>query len=272
MNSVTRLISPAHNSVTAMISSGVMLMQVSEREEIHHMKKHIIALAALATLSVGAAGQASASSVHTVESGETLWSISQDANVSVEELQTLNGLKSTLIFPSQKLKIEDKMEKHVVMKGDTLFGIAEKNNLSVDELKNKNGISSDIIHPGDKLVVDGSKTVSAQSSTENVEKKAVASATTEMTVTATAYTAYCEGCSGVTATGIDLRSNPNQKVIAVDPSIIPLGTRVWVEGYGEAIAGDTGSSIKGERIDVFMENEQDALNWGRKTVTIKVLD
>ena len=47
---------------------------------------------------------------------------------------------------------------------------------------------------------------------------------------------------------------------------------MWVEGYGEAVAGDTGSAIKGERIDVFMENEQDALNWGRKTVTIKVLD
>ena len=88
MDSVTRLISPAHKSVTAMISSGVMLMQVSEREEIHHMKKHIITLVALATLSVGAAGQVSASSVHTVESGETLWSISQEANVSVEELQT----------------------------------------------------------------------------------------------------------------------------------------------------------------------------------------
>jgi len=255
-----------------MISSGVMLMQVSEREEIHHMKKHIITLVALATLSVGAAGQVSASSVHTVESGETLWSISQDANVSVEELKTLNGLKSTRIFPSQKLKIEDKKEIHVVVKGDTLFKIAEKNNLSVDKLMSKNGISNDIIHPGDKLVVDGSKTGSAQSSSDNVKKKAVASATNEMTVTATAYTAYCDGCSGITASGIDLRSNPNKKVIAVDPSIIPLGTRVWVEGYGEAVAGDIGSSIKGNRIDVFMENEQDALNWGRKTVTIKVLD
>ena len=137
---------------------------------------------------------------------------------------------------------------------------------------NKNGISNDIIHPGDKLVVDGSKTASAQSSSDTVKKRAVASATNEMTVTATAYTAYCEGCSGITASGIDLRSNPNKKVIAVDPSIIPLGTRVWVEGYGEAVAGDIGSSIKGNRIDVFMENEQDALNWGRKTVTIKVLD
>ena len=255
-----------------MISLRVMLVQVSEKEDIHHMKKHIIALAAIATLSVGAAGQASASSVHTVESGETLWSISQEANVSVEELQAWNGLKSTRIFPAQSLNIEGKVETHVVVKGDTLFGIAENNNLSVDELMNKNGISSDIIHPGEKLVVEGSKTASAQSSTHNEVKKSVASATKEMTVTATAYTANCDGCSGITAAGIDLLSNPNKKVIAVDPSVIPMGTRVWVEGYGEAIAGDTGSSIKGKKIDVFMENEQDALNWGRKTITIKILD
>ena len=96
--------------------------------------------------------------------------------------------------------------------------------------------------------------------------------TKEMSVTATAYTAYCEGCSGITFTGIDLRSNPNQKVIAVDPSIIPLGSRVWVEGYGEAIAGDIGGAIKGNIIDVFLEHRQDALNWGRKTVTIKILE
>ena len=92
-----------------------------------------------------------------------------------------------------------------------------------------------------------------------------------MTVTATAYTAYCDGCSGVTATGIDLRSNPNQKVIAVDPSVIPLGTRVWVEGYGEAVAGDNGSAMKGNTINVFMENEQDALIGDVKRLKLKCL-
>ena len=93
-----------------------------------------------------------------------------------------------------------------------------------------------------------------------------------MTVSATAYTAYCAGCSGTTATGIDLRSNPNQKVIAVDPSVIPLGSKVWVEGYGEAIAGDTGGAIKGNKIDVFIPSQGAALDWGRKNVTIKVLN
>ena len=93
-----------------------------------------------------------------------------------------------------------------------------------------------------------------------------------MTMTATAYTAYCNGCSGTTANGTDLRANPDKKVIAVDPSVIPLGTRVWVEGYGEAIAADTGSAIKGNKIDVFIPSEEAALAWGRKTVKVTILD
>src|SRR5699024_1065439 len=59
----------------------------------------------------------------------------------------------------------------------------------------------------------------------------------ELTVEATAYVPNCSGCSGITATGINVKDNPNMKVISVDPSVIPLGSKVWVEGYGEAIAG-----------------------------------
>jgi 3D (Asp-Asp-Asp) domain-containing protein len=81
---------------------------------------------------------------------------------------------------------------------------------------------------------------------------------------ATAYTAYCTGCSGVTRTGQDLRKNPNQKVIAVDPSVIPLGSIVHVEGYGEALAGDIGGAIKGNKIDVFIPSESEANRWGRQ--------
>ena len=93
----------------------------------------------------------------------------------------------------------------------------------------------------------------------------------EFYVEATAYTAYCNGCNGYTATGIDLRANPNIKVIAVDPSVIPLGTKVWVEGYGYAIAADTGKHIKGKRIDLFFPTKTEAYRWGRKTVKIRIL-
>lgn len=91
-------------------------------------------------------------------------------------------------------------------------------------------------------------------------------------MSASAYTGSCSGCSGHTATGINLNANPNMKIIAVDPNVIPLGSKVWVEGYGEAVAGDTGGSIVGNRIDVHVPSKSAAYNWGRRTVTVKVLN
>ncbi|TDL30435.1 DUF348 domain-containing protein [Jeotgalibacillus sp. S-D1] len=93
----------------------------------------------------------------------------------------------------------------------------------------------------------------------------------EMYVSSTAYTASCNGCSGITATGINLKANPDLKVIAVDPSVIPLGTKVHVEGYGYAVAGDTGGAIKGNKIDVFVSSQEEALQWGNRQVKIKIL-
>lgn len=101
---------------------------------------------------------------------------------------------------------------------------------------------------------------------EPVEKKG-----RTMQMRATAYTAYCSGCSGITATGIDLRSNPNQKVIAVDPNVIPLGSKVYVEGYGTAIAGDTGGAIKGNKIDVFIPTKAEAFKFGVKQVNVTMI-
>jgi 3D (Asp-Asp-Asp) domain-containing protein len=62
------------------------------------------------------------------------------------------------------------------------------------------------------------------------------------------------------------------KVISVDPKVIKLNTKVYVPGYGYAIAGDTGGAIKGNKIDIFMSSKKDALNWGRKTVKIQILN
>ncbi|NHM29429.1 3D domain-containing protein [Neobacillus terrae] len=101
--------------------------------------------------------------------------------------------------------------------------------------------------------------------TEAVEGKVI-------TVKATAYTASCEGCSGVTATGINLKQNPNAKIISVDPSVIPLGTKVYVEGYGYAVAGDTGGGIKGNEIDVFISSQDEAVKWGSRQIKVTLLD
>jgi len=123
------------------------------------------------------------------------------------------------------------------------------------------------------------KETPAQTNQQKAETTKVSSTNTEspsgktVTVEATGYIAMCtEGCTGITATGMDLASNPNAKVIAVDPSVIPLGTRVYVPGYGEAIAADTGGAIDGHKIDIHMPTTEAALDWGRQTIDVTILD
>ncbi|MGB9342295.1 3D domain-containing protein [Trichococcus sp.] len=90
-----------------------------------------------------------------------------------------------------------------------------------------------------------------------------------LVVSATAYSRHEAGLSNFTATGIDLSVNP--MVVAVDPSVIPLGSLVNVPGYGIAIAGDTGGAIVGNKIDLHMEDLNAALAFGRQTLTITIL-
>ncbi|MEH7265372.1 LysM peptidoglycan-binding domain-containing protein [Priestia megaterium] len=332
------------------------------------MKKHIFTLGATALVSIGIADAASADTdTHKVKAGETLFSISQQHNVTVEDLKKWNGLSSTLIYANQTLQIgststdspssstpttTSSNHTYTVKSGDTLYRIAKNNGTSVQQLKEWNNLSSHLIYVNQVLKISGTGTVSSSPSAPVQEKtnetqaspapsnsksykvqpgdtmwsiaqrhgisisqlkqwnnlssntiyinqvlqvggQAAAQAkpstpststpapapaqesksvSKDITVEATAYTAYCAGCSGITATGIDLRSNPNRKVIAVDPRVIPLGSRVYVEGYGEAIAGDTGGAIKGTRVDLFMASQSSALNWGRKTVKLQILD
>ncbi|MGM8213062.1 ubiquitin-like domain-containing protein [Virgibacillus sp. W0430] len=124
-----------------------------------------------------------------------------------------------------------------------------------------------------KVVAIGTKEVKKSQTASIASTAGQASASgKELYVTASAYTAKCKGCSGYTATGINLNANPNMKVIAVDPNVIPLGSKVWVEGYGTAIAADTGGSIKGNRIDAHFPTKQAAYSFGRKKVKVKILD
>lgn len=80
-----------------------------------------------------------------------------------------------------------------------------------------------------------------------------------LTVTATGYS-----LAGHTATGLPVGIG----VVAVDPSVIPLGTRMTIPGYGEGVAADTGSAVQGYTIDLWFPTLADALAWGRRTVTI----
>jgi 3D (Asp-Asp-Asp) domain-containing protein len=84
---------------------------------------------------------------------------------------------------------------------------------------------------------------------------------------ATAYTASCIGCSGITASG----RPAGHGVVAVDPRFIPLGSRLYIPGYGHAVAGDTGSAIRGNRIDLGFNSLRDALLFGRRAIMVYVL-
>ncbi len=88
-----------------------------------------------------------------------------------------------------------------------------------------------------------------------------------MVMEATAYAG-----DGITASGNGTNRNPNgYSTIAVDPRVIPLGSRVYVEGYGYAIAHDTGGAIKGNRIDLFMNSEAECNSWGIRSVKVYIL-
>ncbi|MGM7634601.1 3D domain-containing protein [Bacillus sp. Hm123] len=160
---------------------------------------------------------------------------------------------------------------HTVKRGDTLWSISQKYKTTVSQIKKWNNLKSNMLYSGTKLIVSNTDSTAAASKPAKPSKPTNQKVVKELTVRASAYTAYCRGCSGITATGINLKKNPYAKVIAVDPRVIPLGSKVYVEGYGEAIAGDKGGAIKGNRIDVHMPTKKRAYSWGVRKVKIKVL-
>lgn len=96
-----------------------------------------------------------------------------------------------------------------------------------------------------------------------VERTAYVAASA-LNMIATAYTAGCFGCSGITAIG----RPAGHGIVAVDPIVIPLGTRLFIPGYGFAIAGDTGGAIRGRRIDLGFNSMRDAMRFGRREVVV----
>jgi len=89
-----------------------------------------------------------------------------------------------------------------------------------------------------------------------------------MTMSASAYSAYDDGNGHYTSGGNLVRKG----LVAVDPTVIPLGTRLFIPGYGHAIADDTGGAIKGNRIDMAFGSHGEAMDFGRQQVTVYILD
>jgi 3D (Asp-Asp-Asp) domain-containing protein/peptidoglycan hydrolase CwlO-like protein len=107
-----------------------------------------------------------------------------------------------------------------------------------------------------RRVVEQAQTVQAHAA---VPRAPLLVGSRTITVTATGYSLL-----GHTSSGLPVGPG----VVAVDPAVIPLGTRMTVPGYGEAVAADTGSAVTGNTIDLWFPTTTDALAWGRRTVTI----
>lgn len=122
------------------------------------------------------------------------------------------------------------------------------------------------------------KAAAEQAAKEQAEAQAASASTGQQPAGQTFFmesTAYSSdpadalGGGTVTATGQNLLTNP--MAVAVDPNVIPLGTRLYVEGYGEAIASDTGGAIKGNIVDVHFPTYEQCVQWGRRQVKVTIL-
>jgi 3D (Asp-Asp-Asp) domain-containing protein len=93
-----------------------------------------------------------------------------------------------------------------------------------------------------------------------------------LTMIATAYSDSVISCGRWAGHPTPIGLKARYGVIAVDPKVIPLRTKLYVEGYGYGIAGDVGGAIKGNRIDLCFDTHREAVNYGRKKVKVYILE
>lgn len=184
------------------------------------MKKQALALTVTLILGLGVCASPSfAKDTISFRPFDMLWGVSKIYNLSLGDYEPLDETDSTWFYPEQNLNVvEPKIDsslkdQHFVEAGDTLFTIARVNGVSVQELKEWNNLSSDLIYVGETLAIKASaaKPKTAESKATRVattpSKKKVTTSSTNtvsaptntgktLTMRATAYTAYCEGCSG----------------------------------------------------------------------------
>ena len=144
---------------------------------------------------------------------------------------------------------------------------------AIKEFQKSRGLTEDgICGDGTYYYLSGGQTYEGESAGPVREEKAAGAASIPsgraIYVSASGYSAYDPGNSKHTSSGTLVRHG----VIAVDPDVIPLGTRVFIPGYGEAVAEDIGSSIRGHRIDVAFDTHEEALAFGRQDLEIIIIE
>ena len=228
-------------------------------------------------------------SVYTVQPGDSVASIAAAFGIDIDYIVSSNPdlyedpdlllVGQELLIPSVNGLI------YTVKLGDTLFDIASFYQIDVQSIFAfaSNGIASaDTIVEGMVLLLPGAvlgppipaavaavgvTTASDSSSHPTSTPDGELQCARTLTVWATWYTAASAGGSGVTYTGTTVQKG----TVAVDPSVIPLGTRMYIPGYGYGVAEDTGGAILGNMIDLGY-GPNDIWDWGSRYVDICILD
>ena len=202
---------------------------------------------------------------YTIKWGDTLSVISEATGASLDTLVQVNEIQdANLIYPGTVLRFSADQKEVTVDNGTEQRSYRVQNNNEVKEVETTEATTQ----------ATETETTQAAQATEATQTTQAAAASSNqggyyLTVEATAYSYNEAGLSNYTADGTNLVSEPN--VIAVDPSVIPLGSYVEIPGYGIFRAADTGGAIYGNRIDVHLVNLNDVYNFGRRTITIRVL-
>lgn len=210
--------------------------------------------------------------------------IDKDTTVTITRVEEVTDTKEEVIDFSTVRRNDSSLEQgteEVIASGsdgllERTYKVTLENGKEVErELVNeevKKESEQRIVAVGTKVI---EQTVSrgGSSSSSNTESKETSSDNDVLYMEATAYNWDCGSCSGTgrTATGYNVKANPDG-VIAVDPSVIPLGTKVYVEGYGYAVARDTGGAIQGNKIDLHMRTIEEARQFGRQRVKVEIIE
>ena len=211
-------------------------------------------------------------STYTIRWGDTLGTIATAFDVSLNEMIDVNEIADrNLIIAGNVLHLSVDKETVSVENTETKeiqsFDVSEKDNVEEKE------VEEPVEQPAEESAAEqpaNEETANEAPAQEEKQETSSRSAGEWMSFEATGYSTQQPNLSTHTATGIDLREN--SRVIAVDPSVIPLGSKVEIEGLGVYTAGDTGSAINGNIIDIHYPTVSEALSWGRRNVNIRVLN
>ena len=196
--------------------------------------------------------------------------------INLNDLDKVEPSLETELSKDLKIKITRVEEKTIVEKEPIDFEtvVKEDNSLESGVKKTTQEGSAGEKEITMKLVMEDGKEVSREVVVKGTMEKLVLSRGNDninykkaMVVEATAYSG-----DGITATGTVPKRDPNGlSTIAVDPRVIPLGTKVYVEGYGYAVAEDTGGAIKNNIIDLFLNSAPECKQWGRRNVNLYII-